>query len=158
MMTKLTGKLILPLLLLASLPNFAQQGRGTILGTVTDASGAPVAGALIKVTNTATNSGLETRSTGEGLYQAPNLAVGDYTVTVEKQGFRMSSAPACSSRWTSAHRSTFGSTWARSRNRSKSKPKPSSSIHRIHPSAKSLTKSASANCPSTAATPLLSPC
>ena len=88
MMTKLTGKLILPLLLLTSLPNFAQQGRGTILGTVTDASGAPVAGAVIKVTNTATNSGLETRSTGEGLYQAPNLAVGDYTVTVEKQGFR----------------------------------------------------------------------
>ena len=59
MKTKLTGKLILPLLLLTSLPNFAQQGRGTILGTVTDASGAPVAGAVIKVTNTATNSGLE---------------------------------------------------------------------------------------------------
>lgn len=88
MMTNLSTKLLLPFLLLASLPGFAQQGRGTILGTVTDASGAPVAGAVIKVTNTATNSGLETRTTSEGLYQAPNLAVGDYTVSVEKTGFR----------------------------------------------------------------------
>ena len=83
-----TRLLFLPFLFIATLPVAAQQGRGTILGTVTDASGAPVAGAVIKVTNVATNSGQETRTTGEGLYQAPNLAVGDYTVTVEKPGFR----------------------------------------------------------------------
>jgi hypothetical protein len=66
----------------------AQQGRGTILGTVSDASGAAVAGAIVKVTNIQTNFTLETATTGDGLYQAPNLAVGEYTVTVEKQGFR----------------------------------------------------------------------
>ncbi|MCX6613723.1 MAG: TonB-dependent receptor [Acidobacteria bacterium] len=87
-MTKLTKILFLPLLLLASLPGFSQQGRGTILGTVTDGSGAAIAGAKIRVFNTATNAGIETTSTTDGLYQAPNLAVGDYTVTVEKTGFR----------------------------------------------------------------------
>ncbi len=88
MTTKLTKFLFLPLLLLASLPGFSQQGRGTILGTVTDGSGAAIAGAKIRVFNTATNAGIETTSTTDGLYQAPNLAVGDYTVTVEKTGFR----------------------------------------------------------------------
>lgn len=81
-------KLLPALFLLAALPVMSQQGRGTILGTVTDASGAPVAGAAVRVTNTATNQTLATQTTGEGLYQAPNLAVGEYTVTVEKQGFR----------------------------------------------------------------------
>lgn len=76
------------LLVAAALPLAAQQGRGTILGTVTDASGAPVAGAQVKVTNIATNQTFVAETTGEGLYQAPNLAVGEYTVSVEKQGFR----------------------------------------------------------------------
>lgn len=76
------------LLVAAALPLAAQQGRGTILGTVTDASGAPVAGAQVKVTNIATNQVFVAETTGEGLYQAPNLAVGEYTVSVEKQGFR----------------------------------------------------------------------
>jgi len=88
MKTSFTRKLIPALLLLAALPGYGQQGRGTILGTVTDASGAPVVGAAVRVVNTATNSTLETRTTSEGFYQAPNLAVGDYTVTVEQQGFR----------------------------------------------------------------------
>lgn len=88
MKTSFISKLLPALVLLAALPGMGQQGRGTILGTITDGSGAPIAGAAVRVTNTATNSTLETRSTGEGLYQAPNLAVGDYTVTVEKQGFR----------------------------------------------------------------------
>ncbi|MBY0502932.1 MAG: TonB-dependent receptor [Bryobacteraceae bacterium] len=79
---------LIPVLLMASLAAHAQQGRGTILGTVTDASGAPVAGAVVRVVNTATNVGVETQTTGEGLYQASNLAVGEYTVTVEKPGFR----------------------------------------------------------------------
>jgi len=79
---------LIPVLILASMAAYAQQGRGTILGTVTDQSGAPVAGAVVKVVNKATNVGQQTQTTGEGLYQAPNLAVGDYTVTIEKPGFR----------------------------------------------------------------------
>jgi hypothetical protein len=87
-MKNLFTRLLLTALVLLAVPGYAQQGRGTILGLITDASGAPVADAAVRVTNIATNATLETRSTGEGLYQAPNLAVGEYTVTVEKQGFR----------------------------------------------------------------------
>ena len=79
---------LLSVLLLAAFPGYAQQGRGTILGSITDATGAPVAGASVRVVNIATNATLDTKTTSEGLYQAPNLAVGEYTVTVERAGFR----------------------------------------------------------------------
>ena len=74
--------------LLAVTLAWAQQGRGTIQGLVTDASGAAVAGANVTITTTATNQAFRTQSTGDGLYLAPNLTVGDYTVAVEKAGFR----------------------------------------------------------------------
>ncbi len=67
---------------------FAQQGRGTIRGLITDSSGASIAAAQVSVTNVATNQTFRTESSSDGLYQAPNLSVGDYTVTVEKTGFR----------------------------------------------------------------------
>ena len=83
----MSQKLIL-LLLLVSRFALAQQGRGTILGTVTDSSGAAVANAAVTVTSRATNQTIETRTTSDGLFQASNLAVGEYTLTVEQPGFR----------------------------------------------------------------------
>ncbi len=80
--------LTLAALMPLSLPVVAQQGRGTIAGLVTDTSGAAVAGAQVKVTNVGTNQSFSAETTSEGLYQAPNLAVGEYTVSVEKAGFR----------------------------------------------------------------------
>ena len=80
-------KLLLSLFL-SSLLALAQQGRGTILGTVTDSSGAAVANAAVRVTSRATNQTIETRTTSDGLFQASNLAVGEYSLTVEQQGFR----------------------------------------------------------------------
>ncbi|MBM3758749.1 MAG: TonB-dependent receptor [Acidobacteria bacterium] len=88
MKNKITSTFLAAALLLAALPAYSQQGRGTILGTVTDSSGAPAAAVLVRVTNIATNTTFETRTTSEGLYQAPNLAVGDYSVTAELAGFR----------------------------------------------------------------------
>jgi hypothetical protein len=67
---------------------FAQQGRGTIQGSVTDSSGASVQGVAIRVTNTSTNLSFVTETNGEGYYSAPNLNVGPYVVTGEKTGFR----------------------------------------------------------------------
>ena len=84
----MTKHLVALTFLCALVPLFGQQGRGTIQGSVTDASAAPVAGASVTVTNTATNVTFRTQTTGEGLFQAPNLAVGEYTVAVEKSGFR----------------------------------------------------------------------
>lgn len=57
---------------------YAQQGRGTIFGTVTDATGAVVPGATITITNTATNVISTTISNDSGYYSLPNLQVGGY--------------------------------------------------------------------------------
>src|SRR5260221_877905 len=67
---------------------WAQSERGTISGSVRDASGAVVPAAKVVVTNAGTGLTL-TLSTGDtGSYSAPGLAVGEYSVRVEKAGFR----------------------------------------------------------------------
>jgi hypothetical protein len=68
---------------------FAQAGAtGTVLGTVTDSSGAIVQGAKVTITNTATNVSFKTVSSSAGDYYAPSLNPGTYKVTVEAQGFQ----------------------------------------------------------------------
>src|SRR5437867_1196436 len=74
--------------LAAAIPLVAQQGRGTISGTVTDSTGATVPGAAITIVNTATNGAFPTVSNETGFYTVPALPVGPYTVTAEKQGFK----------------------------------------------------------------------
>ncbi len=72
-----------------SAPANAQTFRGTILGTVTDSSGAAVSGATVSVKNTGTGL-LRTVNTGDdGSYSAPELPIGTYSVTVEKSGFKV---------------------------------------------------------------------
>ena len=66
----------------------AQQGRGTISGTVSDPSGAAVPDASVAITNVRTNATFTTQTNAEGLYTAPGLAVGDYIVSAERQGFK----------------------------------------------------------------------
>src|ERR1700724_3240545 len=71
-----------------SIPANAQTFRGTILGTVTDSSGAAVSGATVTVKNTGTGL-LRTVSTGDdGSFSVPELPIGTYSVTVEKSGFK----------------------------------------------------------------------
>ena len=66
----------------------AQFDSATVLGTVTDPSGAVVAHSQVKVRNTAT--GLErTAETGEqGQYQLANLPIGPYRLEATAQGFQ----------------------------------------------------------------------
>ena len=66
----------------------AQETRGTILGRVTDSSGAVIAGATIRATNTATNVTVSTESNAEGNYEVPFLLPGIYRVTSELAGFK----------------------------------------------------------------------
>ena len=61
---------------------------GTILGTVTDNSGAVVANASVDVTNTATNVTNHVRTTSSGDYTVPYLQPGSYRVTVQAPGFQ----------------------------------------------------------------------
>jgi outer membrane receptor protein involved in Fe transport len=80
--------MILAFVVLAANVLVAQTFRGTILGTVTDASGALVSGAQVTVRNV--NTGLErtTQTSADGSYSAPELPIGTYSVTVSQSGFQ----------------------------------------------------------------------
>jgi hypothetical protein len=65
----------------------AQYENGSLVGTIRDASGAPVANAKVKITNTATAISTETKTNGAGEYDVPSLRVGTYTVDASSAGF-----------------------------------------------------------------------
>lgn len=60
---------------------------GTITGTITDAGKGVIASASVTVTNTDTGLDRTLTTNGDGLYSAPFLQPGHYTVTVSAQGF-----------------------------------------------------------------------
>ncbi len=66
---------------------FAQTGA-TIVGTVTDPSGAVVPNANITITNTATNQDTHITSNDVGQYVVPDLQNGHYRVRAEAPGFK----------------------------------------------------------------------
>src|SRR5580704_9043498 len=68
----------------------AQTFRGTILGTVTDASGAVVSGASVKVHNVNTGQDRTTQTSADGSYTVSELQIGTYNVTVSQSGFQTS--------------------------------------------------------------------
>lgn len=63
-------------------------GTGTLVGTLTDSTGALVTGAKVTVVNTATSFVSETVTSGEGSYYVPYLSPGLYRLTVEAAGFK----------------------------------------------------------------------
>jgi carboxypeptidase family protein len=67
---------------------FAQTFRGTILGTVTDSSGAAIAAATVTVKNTGTGLTRAVSTQVDGSYSVPELPIGTYTVTVTLTGFK----------------------------------------------------------------------
>lgn len=69
---------------------FAQAGTGAITGSVTDSSGAAVPGASIVASNEATGFKRVSVATPEGEFSLIGLMPGEYSVTVEMQGFKKS--------------------------------------------------------------------
>ena len=67
---------------------FAQNDRGTITGTVTDPSGAVIAGAKVSAENVDTHSTIETVTTGTGNYTLASIPAGTWNVAVEAPGFK----------------------------------------------------------------------
>lgn len=67
---------------------WAQQGRGSLTGTVTDSTGAAVPEAAVSIVNVGTQATFTTTTTDTGVYSAPSLAVGIYVITAEKSGFK----------------------------------------------------------------------
>ncbi len=80
--------LLIVFVLLSTAMLVGQTFRGTILGSVTDPSGAFVAGATVKVRNLATGIERTTVTSGDGSYNVPELPIGTYSVTVTQTGFQ----------------------------------------------------------------------
>src|SRR5438046_1061071 len=80
--------------LFLALSSFVQQieaqrlTTGTVIGTVTDPSGAAILDATVVLRNRATNSQATQNSNSAGQYTFANVAPGEYQATVKKVGFR----------------------------------------------------------------------
>ena len=66
----------------------AQTFYGSMVGTVTDATGAGIPGATMTATNLGTTETHKMETNAEGLYQFVNLIPGQYRVEAEKAGFK----------------------------------------------------------------------
>ncbi len=83
-------RMILAFVVLAATSLLAQTFRGTVLGTVTDASGAVISGAKVTVRNVNTGQERTTETSADGSYSVPELPIGTYTVTITQSGFQTS--------------------------------------------------------------------
>src|SRR6202521_837809 len=79
--------LVFALYFFVSVPVHAQVTGATLSGTVTDASGAVIAGAQVSAKNTATDIAKDTMTDSAGLYTIANLPAGPYEVKVTAKGF-----------------------------------------------------------------------
>ena len=68
--------------------SFGQAVSGNIIGTVTDPTGAGVAGADITIANVGTGVSNQTTTNDSGNYTAANLPAGSYAVSITKPGFQ----------------------------------------------------------------------
>ena len=69
--------------LVVTTTGFAQTTSTSILGTVTDATGASISGARVTATNVKTNVASNTVTTETGDYAFPLLDIGEYQVSVQ---------------------------------------------------------------------------
>src|SRR5229473_3891934 len=74
--------------LFLTMPAQTQTVFGTILGTVTDPSGAVLLNVVITVTNQGENISRDVRTDAQGNYQAENMKAGLYTVSAKTTGFK----------------------------------------------------------------------
>src|SRR5580704_6659301 len=88
---KLTGSFALAITLIYSLiaavSGHAQVTGATLSGTITDPSGAVIAGAQVSARNTATGSTKDATTDSAGFYTIPDLPAGPYEVKVTAKGF-----------------------------------------------------------------------
>jgi hypothetical protein len=74
-------------LLVASQISWAQEVTASIVGTITDQSGAAVAGATVKANSVERGLDYTAVTNSDGLYRISPVPAGTYKLTVEKQGF-----------------------------------------------------------------------
>jgi hypothetical protein len=86
-----TAVLLATALLGASQPARGQAVNATLLGTVNDSSGAPVANVKLTITELNTGVSRSSQTNDSGNYVVPDLPPGTYTVTAELSGFKRAS-------------------------------------------------------------------
>jgi hypothetical protein len=84
---RLSLRLLLISFCSVTLTALAQQETATMTGTVRDTAGGVISKAVVIVTNIRTNIHVKTETDERGSYTVPSLRPGDYSVTVESQGF-----------------------------------------------------------------------
>src|SRR5215471_19120305 len=84
--TTLTGLIVTALLF--ALPLAGQEARGTLLGRVTDSSEAVIVGAAVRAVNADTGVRYASATNSSGDYLLPFLTPGNYTISVERAGFK----------------------------------------------------------------------
>jgi|KBSMisStandDraft_5_1062788.scaffolds.fasta_scaffold07414_4 hypothetical protein len=95
MLTKIQSVCLFALVLSCAGLAFSQGGaNGTIVGTVTDSSGAVVPNAKVDVTNTATSVVVHTETSSTGDYTVPYLNPASYKVSVTASGFQKAESTA----------------------------------------------------------------
>jgi outer membrane receptor protein involved in Fe transport len=76
------------LILFLAMPLWSQTNKGSISGTIFDASGAVLPGATVAITNIGTGHKIVLATSEQGAYQAPNLDPVYYQIEVEAPGFK----------------------------------------------------------------------
>jgi Carboxypeptidase regulatory-like domain len=66
----------------------AQETTATLVGNVTDPSGAAIAGVVIRATNSANNTTREAKTDNGGSYTLPFIPAGEYSITASAGGFQ----------------------------------------------------------------------
>ncbi len=92
-MTVASRLLFTATLLLFSVSALAQTTGGRILGTLTDQSGAAVAGATVVITDQNRGTSRTITTDQDGAYTAPDLQPGTYKIHVESAGFKSVDRP-----------------------------------------------------------------
>src|SRR5262245_29690567 len=64
------------------------QSDGSITGQVKDSNGSAIAGAAVRIVNPANGVSRTSTTDADGIFIAPQLPPGAYTISVEKQGFK----------------------------------------------------------------------
>src|SRR5690349_1673681 len=82
------GLIWLALLLILATPAVSQIITSSIVGQITDETGAGVPEAEVTVTNSGTGISVKTTADSSGAYSVTNLQFGTYDVTASKTGFQ----------------------------------------------------------------------
>ena len=86
-MSSLFSRLLLLALVCSALVT-AQQTTATVIGVITDPTGAFVSGVAVRATNLSTNAARDTKTDETGSFSIPFLPAGAYTITAAASGFQ----------------------------------------------------------------------